>query len=268
MRTLIIAEISWCHLGNMKLAEEMIKSAASTGVDYVKFQSWSVKNLKPGEWDKDGRREIYESAELSKDDHDFLINVCKNNKVKFLTSVFSKDDLNKLPQSYGSHAIKIPSTEINNFDLIEACNFDNIYISTGASSFYEVQLLLKTFPHKNITLLHCVSSYPCKDEKCNLNKIHLLNILHSKVGYSDHTIGVNAPFYAISNKAHVLEKHFTVDSSLPGRDNKFAATPDIMKQICDFRDFVDNATSGLEVDYLPEEESARVNYRQRWSKNV
>ena len=93
MKTNIIAEIGWNHLGNIKLAEKFIKSAANHGADYCKFQTWSVKNLKNGAWDQDGRRKIYEKAQLTEKDHYKLKNLCKKYNVKFLTSVFNIKDI-------------------------------------------------------------------------------------------------------------------------------------------------------------------------------
>ena len=75
--TSIIAEIGWNHMGDMNLAENMIRQAAKSGAKYAKFQTWSVKRLKKGEWDHDGRRQIYEKAELTHQNHEFLISCCK-----------------------------------------------------------------------------------------------------------------------------------------------------------------------------------------------
>ena len=75
--TELIAEIGWNHMGDMKLAEEMINKASSSGANYAKFQTWSVDRLKSGEWDHDGRRQIYEKAELSYENHELLIKLCK-----------------------------------------------------------------------------------------------------------------------------------------------------------------------------------------------
>ena len=92
MNTEIIAEIGWNHMGNMELASKMIKKAKESGADYAKFQTWKVERLKSGEWDNDGRRNIYENAELSKEDHEFLIKECNKNKIEFLSSAFSVED--------------------------------------------------------------------------------------------------------------------------------------------------------------------------------
>ena len=88
----LIAEIGWNHMGNIKLAEKMIDEAKKAGADFAKFQTWQVKNLKSGPWDKDGRREIYKKAELKKEDYNVLLKICKKNKIKFLTSLFNEKD--------------------------------------------------------------------------------------------------------------------------------------------------------------------------------
>ena len=83
MKIKIIAEIGWNHMGDMELAKKMISEAASAGADIAKFQTWSVKDLINGPWDNDGRREIYEKAELTKADHINLINHCSKKKINF-----------------------------------------------------------------------------------------------------------------------------------------------------------------------------------------
>ncbi len=123
----IIAEIGWNHMGDMALAEKMIKSAAENGADYAKFQTWSVKRLKEGEWDNDGRRQIYENAELNVDKHKLLISLCGECGIKFLSSVFSIGDA-ELLTSLNVKEVKIPSFESRNHDLIKYCNehFENL----------------------------------------------------------------------------------------------------------------------------------------------
>ena len=78
----VIAEIGWNHCGDIKLAKKMAKAAKDSGADYAKYQTWSVDRLKPGSWDKDGRREIYEKAELSKQNHIELIDYCNEIGIK------------------------------------------------------------------------------------------------------------------------------------------------------------------------------------------
>ena len=82
----IIAEIGWNHMGDMNLAEKMIKAASNAGADFAKFQTWSVKYLKPGPWDHDGRLEIYKQAELNEDKHQYLKQVCEANNINLITN--------------------------------------------------------------------------------------------------------------------------------------------------------------------------------------
>jgi len=263
MRCKIIAEVGWSHIGDMNLAKEMIDAAVECGADFVKFQTWSVSNLVSGEWDNDGRREIYEKAELSKDDHQLLFDYVKSKGANFLTSVFNHKDLWKLPEEYSDY-IKIPSTEITNSALLEAVyeKFDHLIISTGASTFEEV--VDATWDHLDgSTLMHCVSAYPCSPSSACLNRIRRLQKFSGSVGYSDHTTGIAAPAFAISCGCEFVEKHFTTDPSLPGRDNKFAATPDILRSICQIRDDLSVMTE-CSSDEIQEVERGARDYRGRW----
>ena len=117
----VIAEIGWNHLGDMDLAKKMIESASKNGASYAKFQSWSVKRLKPGSWDSDGRRQIYEKAELTESKHIELINPCKKFNIEFLSSVFSINDA-KMLKKLNCKAVKIPSFESRNAELISYCD--------------------------------------------------------------------------------------------------------------------------------------------------
>ena len=163
----IIAEIGWNHMGNMNLAEKMIVSAAHNGADICKFQTWSVKNIKPGPWDTDGRKEIYKKAELSKEQHHYLKKICENNNVSFLTSIFNIDDIDFL-SALNPFMIKIPSHEIGNFNLVKSAvdRFDKIIISTGASKWQEVLKIANELNKQKIIFMHCVSTYPCPFELC------------------------------------------------------------------------------------------------------
>ena len=222
----IIAEIGWNHCGDMDLAKQMAKAAHENGATYAKYQTWSVDRLKPGSWDEDGRRQIYEKAELTKQDHIELIQYCNEIGIKFLSSVFSIDDA-KLLVELGCKEVKIPSFESRNQELIKFCdkNFDTIFMSTGTSKFNEIKLSTLFFNKAKWYLLHCVSSYPCDPSIANLPRMLSLKNLGFEIGYSDHIQGVESAKVAIEFGATVVEKHFTIDNELPGRDNKFAILP-------------------------------------------
>ncbi len=235
MKCQIIAECGWNHLGDMSLAEKMIYAAKDAGVDYVKFQTWKVSRLKPGPWDNDGRREIYKKAELSNGNHKYLQSICERAGVKFLTSCFCIKDIDFIRSICDE--IKIPSTECVNEELITAATdkFTKVFISTGATKFNEY--IRWAYCH-NVWLLHCVSSYPCLPDKINLAKMYAIASVTPRYGYSGHYDGIWDAIVAMTNGATVIEKHFTLDKSLPGRDNQFAILPEQMKQICIYRDIL------------------------------
>ena len=89
--TLLIAEIGWNHMGDIDLAKEMILEAKKSGATHAKFQNWKVSNLKKGPWDNDGRREIYEKAELTEEKTKIIYSICKQNNIRFLKSIFVCD---------------------------------------------------------------------------------------------------------------------------------------------------------------------------------
>lgn len=264
----LIAEIGWNHMGDMKLAETMISEASNAGADYCKFQTWKVKNLKNGPWNFDGRLEIYNKAELSDDDHSTLINLCKKYKVKFLTSVFNIKDINFISK-LSNDAIKIPSPEVYNLDLIkEACkNFKKIFISLGACNWKEFNNILNSSIDLNkVFFMHCVSSYPLKEENVNFPKLLEIKKLHNQIGYSGHLKGTDDAIAAISLGAIIVEKHFTIDNNLPGQDNKFALLPNEMKTISNYRDIFSKMSVNKGLDVQECEMNIYKNYRGRWSK--
>lgn len=264
-KIILIAEIGWNHFGDIKLAKKMTNSAKDSGADYAKFQTWSVERLKQGVWDKDGRREIYEKAELSEDNHIELINYCKTLKIKFLSSVFSIPDA-KLLVKLGVKDVKIPSFESRNHDLISFCNnnFNKIFMSTGTSKMSEIKDSLKLFTKSDLYLMHCVSMYPCNYGNANLPKMKELMKIHENVGYSDHIQGPESAKIAIAEGAKVIEKHFTLDNNLPGRDNKFANLPSQFKDISDFLVNYNEMMVDHGIDYQDGEEDSRLNYKGRF----
>tara|TARA_B100001540_G_scaffold299631_1_gene304309 strand:- start:758 stop:1561 length:804 start_codon:yes stop_codon:yes gene_type:complete len=265
--TKIIAEIGWNHMGNVKLAKKMIREAKKNGADLVKTQIFNTKNLKSGPWDSDGRREIYKKAELNKIKFKQLFNYSKKIKCKFFASAMSVEDA-KLIKEINNNIIKIPSMESRNQPLIDYCakNFKNIIISSGTSTLKEILKSCKNIPKKKLTILHCVSSYPCKFTDTNLPKIDLFKKYFKRVGFSDHTLGIKASVLSLKYKPIYIEKHFTTSKALPGRDNKFAILPNELKSLKDYinTNFEINKFKGK--NYLKCEIEARKIYSGRWSK--
>jgi len=275
MNTQVIAEIGWNHMGRMELAESMIQEAAAAGANFAKFQTWSAKNLKPGPWDTDGRRQIYEQAELSREDHFTLKDLCQKNGIEFLTSCFNEKDVDLIAEL--SDKVKIPSTEITNIPMLKkvANKFKTIIMSTGASTIEEVCTALNYFRNNEVFLLHCVSTYPCNYDEAKLSKIkklknianqHLLWEAEVKVGYSGHCYGIYDALSSLEFGAEMIEKHFTIDHNLPGRDNKFAILPAELKMLCDYIKYRPQMWEwDQKTEYLDKEKEARDVYRGRWS---
>lgn len=262
----IIAEIGWNHGGDMELAKKMILAAKESGATYAKFQSWSVERLKPGVWDEDGRREIYEKAELTKERHIELIDYCNQVGIKFLSSVFSIKDAELLVE-LGVKEVKIPSFESRNHELIEYCdkNFDTIFMSTGTSLFKEIEESVKFVKNSKFYILHCVSTYPCTPSMANLQRMAEFKKLGFSVGYSDHIQGVESAKVVIGEGAEVIEKHFTIDNDLPGRDNKFAVLPNQMKDLSDYIKMREEMFISHGNDFQQSELDSRNNYTGRFN---
>ena len=270
--TILVAEIGWNFLGNINLAKKMILSAKKNGADAVKFQIWDPKFLKKGPWDNDGRRKIYEKAYLDEKKYRLIKKFCKKNKIKCFASAFNLNGaifLKKLNENW----IKIPSHEAYNIELISFAllNFKKIFISAGCLKKVELDKLIKLLKSKklfreNCTILHCVSSYPLDTKNCNFEKFDYIKKKLGKVGYSGHYNGIEDAVYAISKNAEIVEKHFTTNNALPGRDNKFALNPrDFLnlKKIKNlFNDF--EIKNGLDLQSC--ETDIFKNYRGRWSK--
>lgn len=261
----IIAEIGWNHMGSISLAEKMIKAAKSSGADYAKFQTWKVKNLRPGPWDNDGRKEIYTKAELNKEQYLKLKKICVRNKIKFLTSLFNPDDYD-LISHLNCNEIKIPSPENRNRKLLQFCKkkFSKIFLSTGAASVQEIKKSFKLIKDKNVTLMHCVSAYPCKDRDSNILRINKLKKISKHVGLSDHTKDILSSVLTLPLGICLIEKHFTIDNKLPGRDNKFAILPGELKTL---RKNIDRYLDMIKAksNFIKEEVEIRKLYTSRWT---
>ncbi len=264
--TKIIAEIGWNHMGDLKLAKKMILSAKKNGADLVKTQIFDPKTLKPGPWDHDGRRKIYDKAMLDSIKYKKLIEFAKKQKINFFTSIMNISGA-KMVLKYQNNLIKIPSTENTNYALLKFCNkkFKKIIVSTGTATFKEIKKIGKIINKKKLVILHCTSSYPCLATDVNLPKIKLLKKYFKKVGFSDHSFGIEASVLGLSYNLEYVEKHFTINRKLPGRDNKFAILPSDLKNLKRFINFSKEANKFRGMNFLKSEKEVRNIYRGRWS---
>ena len=265
--TQVIAEIGWNHMGDDTLAKQMIQEAANSGASFAKFQTWSVSRLKAGEWDSDGRREIYNSAELTPEMHSKYIDFCSNFGINFMSSVFSVEDA-KFLKGLNLNVVKVPSFEVTNKALLDFCdkNFGELIVSTGTATQKEIDDLKNSVDVSKTTVMHCVSSYPCDINNANLPRLQYLQESFPSVGYSDHVCGIDASIYSLKYDLKYIEKHFTTDHNLPGRDNKFAILPEELKALTSHIEKQEKAFIDHGIDYQAIETSARTDYRGRFNK--
>ena len=248
-KTLIIAEAGVNHNGDLKLAEDLIRIAAKSGADIVKFQTFqanaiSSKQAGRADYQKVNMGEdssqvsMLKKLELTLEMHKHLIKVCKENQIEFLSTAFdfpSIDLLNEL----GIKIWKIPSGEITNYPYLKKIGSleQTVILSTGMSTLGEIESALKVLeeygtPRNQITVLHCTTEYPAPFAEVNLKAIESIQkAFKVRVGYSDHTEGIEVSLAAVALGATIIEKHFTVDRNLPGPDHKASLEPHELKSL-------------------------------------
>ncbi|MBO7484707.1 MAG: N-acetylneuraminate synthase [Spirochaetaceae bacterium] len=247
--TIIIAEAGVNHNGNMDLAKKMIDSAKSFGVDYIKFQTgkpelvtskfalmaeYQRKNIGKSE----SQLDMIKKISLKADAFSILKNYCDEKKIKFCSTPFDLSSIDVLAP-LNMDFMKIPSGEITNLPYLrKIANLKMpVIMSTGMSTLGDIEAALDVLYKgglsvENITLLHCNTEYPTPFVDVNLKAmLTLKQCFGTKVGYSDHTKGIEVPVAAVAMGATVIEKHFTLDRTLPGPDHVASLEPDEMKQM-------------------------------------
>ncbi len=264
MKTKIILEAGSNHCGDIGIAKEMVKAAARCGADYIKFQSWLAGNLRPG----DPNYQRHKKAELSDKDHYVLMDACKKYGIKFLTSCFDIKRVDFLA-GLGLESIKIPSPEFSSLGMIKLLKkrFKHLILSTGATTEEEIEETAAILKGSNFTFLHCVSIYPLPAEKANLARMNWLRKYTPSVGFSDHSLGVELAKIAIAMGADYLEKHFTIDKTLPGKDQSMSSEPEVIKEIVDYAKYIEKVSGKEKYELYPEENELRKQYVGKWGNN-
>ena len=264
MQPIIIAEIGVNHNNDSNILHDLVKGAATAQADFVKFQrfisSEEISASAPlAEYQKEesssysSQLEMAQQLEMSDDLLLYGIELCKKYKIAPLCSAFELKSLNYISTILNMKSIKIPSPEITNIPFLctAAKLFDDVILSTGASSIADIDNAISQLrdsnPMVNITLLHCVSEYPAPFSSLNLKAIQTMkSAFQLPVGFSDHSEGTFGAFAALSMGACMLEKHITLDQSLPGPDHKASATIDDLTEICRFANLLPSMSgSGL-----------------------
>lgn len=245
-RTFIIAEAGVNHNGDISLARQMIDAASQAGVNAIKFQAFKTENLilrniekapyqKKTSGSGETQYDMLKRLEITKEQTIELMEYCKKKEIIFLSTAFEKTSLDELDE-LGVPAFKIAATDLTNIQFLRqvAEKGKPIILSAGMCYLEEVRCALEAiYPiNKDVILLQCTANYPIQDMEANISVIRTFKEeFDMLVGYSDHSQGVGASPYAVALGAKVIEKHFTLDNTLPGPDHKASVTPGELLQL-------------------------------------
>jgi N-acetylneuraminate synthase len=258
MKTLIIAEAGVNHNGSLEMAKQLVASAAKSGADLVKFQSFITdknisRNAPKAEYQKnttnslESQYEMVRKLELSRADHEALIEECRCHNIGFFSTAFDSESFDMLID-LGLNRVKIPSGELTNLPLLRYMTRLGIpvILSTGMAKLGEIETALEVIeqagtPRSLVTVLHCTTEYPTPMVDVNLRAmLSIKTALGVDIGYSDHTSGIEIPLAAVALGATIIEKHFTLNRKLPGPDHQASLEPNELKTMV-------NAIRNIEV---------------------
>lgn len=243
MKPIIIAEAGVNHNGSLERALSMVETAAKAGADFVKFQTFRADKLvtatgSTAEYQKENCKaetqlSMLRDLELPEEAFRTIAAHCHKCGIGFLSTPFDLESIEFLA-SLGMKYMKIPSGEITDLPYLRAIARTRIPIimSTGMSTLSDVENALQVFYdngyyRNEITLLHCTTQYPTPYLEVNLKAmLTLREAFGVSVGYSDHTKGIEVPLAATALGADVIEKHFTLDKTLPGPDHVASLDPE------------------------------------------
>jgi N-acetylneuraminate synthase/N,N'-diacetyllegionaminate synthase len=275
-RVIVIAEAGVNHNGSIDIAVDLIKAAAKSGADYVKFQTFITelnisKSAKKATYQEknteivESQFEMVKKLELSFEDFDYLNSICKQEGIGFLSTAFDLPSLNFI-DSLDPDYLKIPSGEITNKPFLEniASKKRKVILSTGMAVMHEIQwavnILVKNGINLNeITVLHCNTEYPTPMSDVNLKAMDsMANELGVKIGYSDHTLGIEVPIAAMAMGAAIIEKHFTLSKKMSGPDHIASLEPSELTMMINCIRNVEKAISGSGIKEISTSEKKNI----------
>ena len=245
----IIAEAGDNHNGSLEFAFQLVDKAAEAGADCVKFQTFVTeevisKRAEKAEYQKEStgaeesQYEMVKKLELSFENFRELQRYAQEKGLTFLSTPFDIPSVDFLESIHVPY-FKIPSGEITNLPYLIriAQTGRDIILSTGMAEMDEIETavrILREHGAGEISLLHCNTEYPTPMEDVNLRAmLSLKEKFGVKVGYSDHTKGIEVPIAAAALGAEIIEKHFTLDHNMEGPDHKASLEPDELKAMVD-----------------------------------
>lgn len=271
--TIIIAEAGVNHNGDITLAKKLVDKAFEAGVDYVKFQTFKAENIvsksaqkadyqQENAQNNESQFTMLKKLELTDQEHYELLKYCESKPIKFLSTAFDLESIDFLVK-IGVKIGKIPSGEITNLPYLRksAQSFEQIILSTGMANLSEIEdalnvILSAGMVKKSITILHCNTEYPTPMTDVNLLAMNQLKKEFGlAIGYSDHTLGVEIPIAAVALGATIIEKHFTLDNTLPGPDHKASLQPTELKAMVTAIRNIEKAIAGSGIKEMSESEA-------------
>jgi N,N'-diacetyllegionaminate synthase len=242
----IIAEIGVNHDGKLNKAIKLIELAKKCGADTVKFQNFTATNLVKSNAKKtqyqlnttpksQSHYEMLQKLELKEIDFLKIVNFCRKIKIEFLSTPYDVESVDLL-EKLNVKRYKVASTDLVDLILHKKLISTKkpILISTGASNLQEIEKTMNFYKfhnHKKITLMHCVSNYPCSEKSINLNILSTLKKNFGfPIGYSDHSDNNIASIMSVSFGVEVIEKHFTLNKNSSGPDHAASADPKEFKK--------------------------------------
>jgi len=247
VRTFIIAEAGVNHNGSIEIAKKLIDVAVESGADAVKFQTFKAEKIisiyaQKAEYQKqttgasESQLDMVRKLELNEAVHEELFAYCHSKDITFLSSPFDLDSIDLL-NKLDLEIFKIPSGEITNLPYLRKIGGldKEIILSTGMADLGEIEDALDILVNAGtaldkITVLHCNTEYPTLMEDVNLRAMQTIaRAFGVRVGYSDHTLGIEVPIAAVVMRASIIEKHFTLSRNLEGPDHKASLEPNELK---------------------------------------
>ncbi|MDD5431153.1 MAG: N-acetylneuraminate synthase family protein [Candidatus Pacebacteria bacterium] len=263
-KVFIIAEAGINHNGEIGLAKKMIDAAKESGADCIKFQTFRARDFisdpdlmhtykSQGKEVTESQLKMFARYEFNEDNWKEIINYCKGKNIVFATTPQNPSDLDLILSLTNLNFIKVGSDDLTNLELMEYYAKKNRPMIISAGMAYDSEIgdavnAIRNAGNNDITVMHCVSSYPAQAEEINLKKIQSIkDQFKVKVGFSDHSIGSVAAVGAVCLGASVIEKHFTLSHDLPGPDHWFSLeTGELKKYVDDIR-FAEKAVGSAEL---------------------
>ena len=286
MNTYIIAEAGVNNNGRLDLALKLCDAAKDAGVDAVKFQTWRTELIvttkarmaayqeRNTQAEDSSQFEMLKKLELSYDHFRAIQDYCNKIGIDFLSTPDEEESLAFLME-LGLPLIKVGSGEVTNIPYLRkiASYGKPVILSTGMSNLTQVATAYDTLVLSGagpVALLHCTTNYPCPVEEVNLRAMCTLReAFKCRVGYSDHTMGLEVPVAAVALGAEIIEKHFTLDRSMAGPDHKASLEPGELKQMVrQIRNVEKALGDGIKRPNKSEAENARVVQKSILAKKV